>query len=542
MKKIYLTLMLLLAVTGFQMLKAQTPKATRTLPKLEKCKGGMKVSNPEIAAQFRTPNITSKVEDSQLTGFNDYVPEGEKEIYSLDGMFYNYFDMPFYRGFNTKVVFTDDNQIYLKSFFPFQFPNAHIMGTINGDTITIAPFTKIYEQDWNGNGSDVSNMLFVSFKPDSAGMATIGADSYKMVIKDDNLYPVDPDWYVGVYDSVSSQAYLYDYTIIDSLNFVEDTTPVSLPASAQPVKYFYDYNSSWNVKYKDLMNVYVDGNDYYFNNLDPIYPGHWVKGTRKGNVVEVPGRQYLGDSTYVQYFQPVQVVAAGQFLNIDTLKLTIDNDTLKSDSLHGVTESFLNGRASDYYMNDFKIYIYPGDVLAKPKNPYDVSMYTYPQRGYDLLYFSIGNEGTNGEYLNSENLFYRVYMNDTLYTFSPDKYNNLSEPTTNIMYNFNDGHDFNATGESHYFYVYDIDFQKIGVQIGYTVGGDTLYSDIAWRDANGNAISDGINEVQTSMANIVSKAYYDLSGRRILPSSNGIAIERSVFSDGTVRTRKVIRK
>lgn len=543
MKKIYLTLLLLLATVGFHTAMAQMPQAKANLPKLEKCKGGMKVKNPEIAEKFRQHNILAKAEGTDTTDFNSYVPQGEKKIYSLDGLFYNYFDMPFYRGFNTKVVFTDDNQIYFKSFFPFQFPDAHIMGKIDGDTITIAPFTKIYEQDWSyGKKTDVSNLLLVSFKPDSAGMATIGNDSYKMVIKGNNLYPVDPDQYVGVYDSVSSQAYLYDYTVIDSMNLVEDTNAVVIPSSAQPVKYFYDYNSSWGEKYKELSSIFVDGNDYYFTNLDPLYPGHIIKGTRNGNVVEVPSRQYLGDTTYVQYFQPVQVVAQGQFINIDTLKLTIDNDTLKSDSIYGVTESFLNETSSSYYMNDFKIYQYPGDVLAKPQTPYGLELYTYPDRGYDVFYFNIDNEGTEGEFLNKDNIFYQFYLNDSLYTFTPEKYKSLKEATKQIRYGYSDNADFRSSGALQYFYIYDIDFQKIGIQAGYTVNGDTLFSDIAWIDAKGNPITNGISAMSAFRGNIVSKTYYDISGRRIIPSANGMVIERDVYSDGSVRTRKVIVK
>ncbi|MGI6222226.1 MAG: choice-of-anchor J domain-containing protein [Prevotella sp.] len=54
--------------------------------------------------------------------------------------------------------------------------------------------------------------------------------------------------------------------------------------------------------------------------------------------------------------------------------------------------------------------------------------------------------------------------------------------------------------------------------------------------------TDGINTVKTQNGNVVSRSFYDLNGRKLSSPVKGINIVKSVYSDGTVKTQKLIVK
>lgn len=170
------------------------------------------------------------------------------------------------------------------------------------------------------------------------------------------------------------------------------------------------------------------------------------------------------------------------------------------------------------------------EVLSTPQKPEIISM---EDIGGIALFFKQPTIDINGNSIRPQNLSWRLYFDDKLYTFSPDTYNSLTKPLTEIPYAYNDDWDFIMHGNEQSVYIYETEYNTIGVESVYTLNGEKMVSERAYYKATG--ISENVINKQVKETH-----YTNIDGRRINKPHKGLYIKTDIYTDGTQQHRKVI--
>ena len=394
--------------------------------------------------------------------------------------------------------------------------------------------------------------------PDEEGYYNIEGVKEAVFTKDGDKYFVEDDEtnpmrYIALYCiETDGSIGLWDYILMPSYEPVDfDTTPVELPAGAEPAEYIYYYNDSYGDPMIEQGLVYVDGNDVYMNGLTPGLEA-WVKGTKDGNTVTFKAGQFLGLDSYYMFYTPIYTDGT---TDEDGYLVAFPGDyTLTFDPETGIYSNLDETKYSAYglvdgslydYGNQYQVKPYAGDVPAVPSDPYNLSIDDYTEYyGQYRLGYTIDPLDVDGNYINPEKLGYYLYLDGEQYTLTPDVFVELTEDMDLIPYGFTDGWDiYNGAC-----YIAEDLFTTLGVQTVYTVDGETNYSNVVSVDMEGNVTTvpapqlnpDGISNVTAKQ--ITSVAIYDAEGRKLDAAQKGVNVVKMVAADGSVKTVKMFKK
>ena len=195
---------------------------------------------------------------------------------------------------------------------------------------------------------------------------------------------------------------------------------------------------------------------------------------------------------------------AAQFTNASATPAPMPNPVQMADDDYGIgaPEAPQNVRVEEIV----------GEVLRFTQSPYDV----------------------NGQSLNEEKLFFRVYFDNELYTFTPSVYMKLSSETTEIPYRYVDNYDFVIYDNEQVVYIFESGYELVGVESVYHFADKTYVSERV------NYSATDIREAAVAKP-IVRSYYTSLDGRRVENPTKGIYIRTDVYKDGTQKSRKVAR-
>ena len=177
------------------------------------------------------------------------------------------------------------------------------------------------------------------------------------------------------------------------------------------------------------------------------------------------------------------------------------------------------------------------EVVAAPQNP-RIIQFQGAEGSNGWIIFDLPRNNKENSFMDQEKVFFNIYYDDELVTFYPDQYTGLTEEMTDVPVDFADSrYDFQSFGSQHRVVVYDSGITRAGVCAFYQNGDKRLYSDIVWSDGT----TTGINKA-TAGADVKSVKYIDLSGRTVTTPQHGVYVKKTIMSDGTVKTSKVVVK
>lgn len=584
MKKLYMTFAaLLIAATSFSQSPlrnagiVQKGNIPEQLANMTEAQAGAMATNLQIPGFAASWTKTNKVRNLAIptdTALIRKQPDGTlfENLYRISNGL-----MPFYgyvieipnEGYTCNVVEGKDGAVYLnKPFSTFSLFTGWIKGTrAEGDTIQFEFPQPVYCQnakDLSGNPVD-SMQYFYAWKM-HYGQTTNAAgkvintylpddvQTMKFVWRNDSLIKVDTAL-VGLATDKGEWTGYGDETIIASPN---GDKPTEGPGQTAETVFSLEYkNLRAGGDGLDYIKGYVDDRNIYLKGFNENIPDAWVKGEIMGNKA-VFRHQYVGlqkDARYHAYFVPAYVDsvyddAYGKVIakiEHETDSIVFDYDATKKSLKSDSAFVFNIGRHRPQ-SNNIAAYYQPSllpfvDKAITPADPTFTDFMDYdPEYKFGGIAFNLSNRGPEGEILDVNKMYYNMYFDDNLVTFTPDKYVKLKEDMTNVPYTYNDGNDFMySSGTEHTVYFYVEGLKKIGVQLFYIGGGKNNGSNIAWLDTKGGT---GINNIEsgTDVLNAHALIYRDLTGREVKNPGHGIYLKTVSMPDGSLKTYKVVIK
>lgn len=308
------------------------------------------------------------------------------------------------------------------------------------------------------------------------------------------------------------------------------------------------------VKYESaghFAQIAIDGEDVYVKGLFMESPDSWIQGKCDGDKISFASGQYLGPNfeyNYYTFFVAGELATAdddvyGPYKYADEIVFNYDEASL---TLTSPEESAVVYSVMQKDINELETLAAPvitkqsPDISQVPATPFGFSYdQQFDRFGYNALTFNLPMTNAEGDILNTANLYYGIYLNGDLYEFSTDDYGRLEENMELIPYSFADNYDFEASGISRtvYFYVDGVD--EYGVQIFNMVDGEVIaQSEMGIYNVGGT----GIQMVGDSSNKVTSNEFFNMNGQRISNPSEGIFIKKVKYSDGTVKSFKVVKK
>lgn len=280
-----------------------------------------------------------------------------------------------------------------------------------------------------------------------------------------------------------------------------------------------------------------------------------VTGIVDGDKVVIKDAQYLGEywnNRTTAWFIPGKTMndpEYGKYMEIAgemTFTWDKEKNVIQSDGgafcISSVPDKII------YYVMCYNPYLtqaLENPVVKALPTPILFSFYDVDEEyDYDAeMNFYLPTIDSDKQILNTDYIYYEVFMDGDLFTFYNDEYE-LPEGVTEMTevpygYYSEDTYDFDAYGNQHGFIFHTRGFKSLGVRAVYKTDAETVYSDMLY--APGYAPTEGVEGVNADKT-VSSIRYYDLSGRAVTNPEPGIYVRQTVFSDGTTRTSKVVRK
>lgn len=448
-------------------------------------------------------------------------------------------------------LYEDGNTVYMANPLCSYPMDTYTKGTKTDKGISFPMPQPIYHYEQNGKQETFTVDLYMfdntqgGYVPDRTPNRT-----FDLELQESGDYKFD---YVGVHtDSSMMGTYYYtDYCLgltegstSDYLGISEltlrlipfDNTMVQAPADLATEQYQFTYGYSGH-----YVNIGIKGEDIYIQGMNEYQPENWVKGTIKDNVASFPSMQYLGVADGLTVFFSGAEKNGEDTVGTDTLVMDYDpkSNTYSPRQLIWLTSTPEKDETFVLYESpEFK----PVPEKLDPNicAPIINSVMNYDKTlEFGRIKFHLNGLNKVGDVLPSDRISYAAYIDEEIYTLDPADYTRLSEEMEWIPYSFTDNWDilvYDRGERTLYFYAEAEDV--VGIQARYLDdNGELHYSPVANYYLEGSAV-----EKVEDNAVIVSETNYDIMGRPVSNTYQGLSIRVLKMSDGTTRSIKNFRK
>lgn len=484
-------------------------------------------------------------------------PEGEMKCYKRSGWSYLEEIDGIYRTPQSgvaKVVFAENNEVYLQNAIASINSGKWVKGTLGEDkkTITIAPgeilehmSIELYEDPIKYEGDLKLTMMkvtkgedFITFTEDPETPITYTIDGDSIVLNNTGL---GEEVLGAVFASFTGGAEKINgqwvgYADCETKYNLFTEKPIVVPEDVSLECYSLaskDVSNNPPTYETSFVLMGMKDNDVYLTSFSNTLPNAVIKGTRNGNTIEFPSKQLIGDTHgYLCYFMAssYQLVPndLGSFDQEHTFtdKFVFNYDASTQTLTSATAQTAMLVNANDAFPYAFNTYNEPVlkfyvDAPATPADP-DVLEVTdlYDSEGVWCIGLRINTISTKFDVLDKEKLYYCIYINDNLYTFTDEKYG-FGEDMTVIPYNFQDDiYGFILRIDTNLLvYVLEKTIDNVGVQAIYKGGNEEHASNVAWW---GN--TDAIKGIRDNMNTRLTNRKYNLQGQPVNNDYKGVVI------------------
>ncbi len=498
--------------------------------------------------------------------------DGDEEVYVKSG--YSYVNSYFYGitsqscdGAVSNVVYSEDGKkIYAQTpfFLDYYTEESWIEGDVEGDIVTFT-FPQLVDEDiddeepeYNIFGYCVKVRFKVEDEAEQSGWYyPTESQEYKFRIEEDGTL-------TSLEDEDTMMGYCYWIEANDENpeghfswqgtgDIVFSMTPNRAEEREVPKGLKYETWKFINgISYTNV-SIAVDDENMYIKGLfnktgmkDKV-----VVGKIDGDNVIFDNAQYLGvywTNYTVAYFVTGEV-QDGTFVIKDNATFKWDRENKRIMSEGAICISSSPTTILWYMLTNKPVFAQPTDnvVVGRLYTPTLAAFYDVDEDyDYDAEFsFNLPTVDPDYQILNTSHIYYQIFVDGDLFTFYDDEYElpkGVTE-TTMIPYGFyNNAYDLDAWGSEHTVKLHARGFVSFGVREVYiNEDGTEIYSDIlyapGYEDQTGSSVADMAADKAVSAVR-----YIDLNGRVSERPGKGVYVKQTIFSDGTSKTQKVVRK
>ncbi len=427
-------------------------------------------------------------------------PEGELKIYQRSGgAIYNmwgYIFSTYQDGGAMQMVFADDGKtVYLKDPISQAVANTWVRAELSDDgktlTMPLNQFITYFDEVEYGL---MTAWVDVTVDEDGYIAATPNLDIHEVTftIGDDGTISLngsrgDVEAFEGsgiglIYDDDLTWAGYVDW---ESVYTPFDATPVELPEGIVMEDFSMSYVDSYGNANGKMVKVGIMDNDVYVQGFSSLVPEGVMKGSLNGDKVIFESDQYLGVGSSL--FLNMMGLDA-EYTILDNLEFDYEADTRTMTASNILAVVAGMNIQEEYDQPVIAPYV---DHAATPANPEVIDFVDEGELGgYNYGSFNVPTVDTEGNFINPNDLYYRIYIDDDeLFTFGPDEYPYVEEFMTDVPYYFTEGYDFGVGGATVYFY--ETGFQRVGIQSVFRGGGEEHVSDIVYMELTDGSAPEG---------------------------------------------------
>lgn len=451
-------------------------------------------------------------------------------------------------GAHRTITFCENGDVYFDNPFTAFNTHSYLKGRLNGSKIEVQLPQPVYVLD-----GDI--LLACRLKYDSGNMVIDDNQLLTFYIKNDGTIEMeDPSA-----SSLANVAFLALCNEFEEFSGYGDFRmyyyPVDEEALKTPEPEGLVYDENWvmanTVNSANIGVAITDDGDVYVKGIHPRFPDsvmHGVYNKSKGTVT-FEGPVFLGLDPRSDYYVYLVEGTMDEYNNVGlSYDITFDyegGNIMQAQSFLIVNEGTRKIQVSEYLVDLVLMQKDGSEIYAEPRNPSNLIISPYdPAYGYGAYRFDIQLIDTQYNYMEPENVFYLIYMNDERqpHVFQKPLYPMISKPMSQIPYGFSDGCDFEADGPTHTVFFNESNVNKIGVAVMHRApDGNTYYSHTMW--SNGDITTTSPVSVSTLNAEespVISSTFYTIDGRRAVNPTDGMYILVETRADGSTATRKVV--
>lgn len=539
-----------------------------------------------------------------------YTAPGEESFYaySSDGYYYYYFWITYGTTDAFTNISFDGNDVYFKDLIYNLYAGTYVKGTKDGNTITVnlpqnlAETNYVYEDTEEPEnsydesyiyvltmmqkytytevdeetGEETTYTDYVEAEGDYVATYVINEDGsieltgMPEVEYDEDGYLIYPDLILGVkqvyVDNLTgeSEEYWAGYgdwkEVFTTSNALADV--ITLPEGIR-------MESDWVLSAEEggkFLSVGFDGNDVYVLGFSELIPDAVIKGTLNEDGQYVfPASQLLGYSEDYGLMIYLKGTATENYYEVDEngdpiygedgypiyiFEDLVFNYDSRSQRLVSAKDQIMWENAAEnriyywtYWTNPKFMVETADDMNANPVDP----IFNYYYEGYNEFNWTMPTTNIYGYLLDTDRMYYNVYINGALYTYYTDEcwiYDKntyeyyTDEEMTDIPY---DAFEYN------YMYWYSgatlglsapvEGIESFGVQVFFQGYDNVLYaSNLVTATINNDGEWDGLAAVAQEEGTSV---YYNLAGARVANPENGIYVKVTTYADGSKKAQKV---
>lgn len=461
-------------------------------------------------------------------------------------------------GYYSQVVEGDKGEVYIKEAFGFASFGTWIKGQKNAEGNVVFKFPQLVAEYIDPYSGTVEHYYAQAMNRQGNTFTVATDNEVVFTWKDGMLKKTDSNVLLGATNADGGWTGFGDLEASLSV-FTDEASAPANPNKAS--KYLISYKDHEDINAQGYVYAIQEGSDFFIENLNKNVKNGWIRGSVSGGKVTFK-KQYIGIDTENEayaYFIPVSITKKSDGNGgVELSYEPADNVTFDYDETSGVlstTADFLVNQGRNY---PAPITVYQSARLSPsteealtPAAPEIIQFQRATQSldspGY--ISFKLPSKTVDGSILDVKKMYFRMYFDNTLYTFEDFWYYGLEATPyagkTDIPATFTDEDvlsepDFLVEGDTHLVTVFNnARFKEIGIQSVYKSGGETKESEITYYD-DGAA---GIGHVGADLiGSVKSVAYYDLSGCRVTNPVSGVYIKSEKMADGTVRTSKFVVK
>lgn len=280
-----------------------------------------------------------------------------------------------------------------------------------------------------------------------------------------------------------------------------------------------------------------------------MMPDSWIKGSLHGDKATFSNNQYVGTANN-SYFVTVQygyekpnasgipVLSLAEDDTVYVMTLDKEKKTLRADDkeLLMIFNTSTDEIRYITIIQDPQLNYQPTKA-GTPRGATDLGYNDLwiDYYGYSIFGFKLSMVSQEGDLLDTDNLYYRLFVNGDQIDFDPNIYTNMPEYMTEIPFYFTNDNEFFARNVLvREIGIYNTDINTLGVQMVYYCDGTETEGPIVRLELE----TTGVPNIHDS--EVLNVEYFDLTGKKTSDTTKGMLIKRTTYSNGQVSTSKII--